>query len=317
MTALIGGAVATYGVFEDQEKAGWRWVFYSAIVAGTLSLLLFVFVFPETNRTVLLQRKARMIRKHYPDLEVRLTFEPPRLAEKITYIATTTGKMLITEPIVVFISLWQTTVLGVLYLFFEAFPIVYGPKDVYYPNSGYGFNAFQIGLAFMGVALGITLGNIYGATLDLKFYTKMVVARKGARPPELRTYFGIGSTVLVAVSLFWFAFTTYSHSIHWIVSILASVFYGAGTMGVLLVTFGYTVDTYGPKCGAAFAAEGLIRSCITSVLPLFGDKMFRNLGPRYATLILALISLAEIAIPVVALVYGSKIRGWSSLAVKG
>ncbi|PWN88270.1 MFS general substrate transporter [Acaromyces ingoldii] len=314
---LIGGAVANYVTFDNQEKAGWRWVFYSAIIAGVISVILFIFAYPETNRSVLLQRKARLIRKHYPHLDVRLGFEPPKLGEKVLYIATTAGKMIITEPIVIFISLWQTTVLGVLYLFFEAFPIVYGPKDLYYGNSGYGFNAFQIGLAFLGIALGITLGGVYGFTLDLKFYVKMVMARRGARPPELRAYLGIGSSVLATISLFWFGFTTYSDSVHWIVSIIASVFYGMSVMGVLLVTIGYTVDAYGPKSGAAFAAEALIRSCITAILPLFGDKMFRNLGPRYAVLILALISMAEIAIPVVALLYGKTIRGWSNLAVKG
>ena len=302
----MGGLVAEHVQPIVSNVGGWRWVFYAAIIAGSINFLAILFFVPETNRKILLEKKAKLIKANHPDLDVRLDFEVPTLAKKLTFVISTASKMVLTEPVIIFISIWQTTVMGVLYLFFDAFPIVYG--------QGYGFTTSETGVAFLGVGIGICLACVYCMTLDLKIYVRLVTARKGKRDPELRTYFAIVSATVVALSLFWFGYTTYT-TVPWIVSIIASTFYGFGLMGVLLSTFGYTVDTYGLLAGPAFAAESFLRSVITSILPLFGGKMFVNLGTRNAVLILACISLAEIAIPVLALLYGSKIRQRSALAM--
>ncbi|UZJ55615.1 hypothetical protein CBS101457_004935 [Exobasidium rhododendri] len=304
---ILGSLVAEYAQPLVSDVAGWRWVFYAAIIAGSLSFVSLLVFLPETNRKVLLQRKARRMSKEHPQLDVRLDFDVPSLAKKMEYVSSAACRMVFAEPIILFISLWQTTVLGVLYLFFEAYPIVYG--------QGYGFSTVEVGAAFLGIGIGMTIACAYCMTYDLKLYVNMIKRRNGDRQPELRTYFAIVSATIVTLSLFWFGFTTYT-SIHWIVSIIATTFYGFGMLGVILCTFGYTVDTYGINAGPAFAAESFLRSMLTSILPLFGDKMFNDLNPRFAVLVLACISLLEIAIPVLALLYGSRMRKRSALAVK-
>ena len=48
------------------------------------------------------------------------------------------------------LDLWTALVLGVLYLAFQAFPIIFGQQ--------HGFNQQMVGCSFLGIGLGLVFG---------------------------------------------------------------------------------------------------------------------------------------------------------------
>jgi hypothetical protein len=132
--------------------------------------------------------------------------------------------MLLFEPMCLNLCLHSSLLLGILYLFFGAFPLIF--------TTNHGFNLWQVGLTFLGLAVGILFG-ISTTPYWQRDYEQMVhkqdtkTDQKGQPEPEFRLPQVMLGSVLVTVGLFWFAFTTYS-SVHWIVPIIASGVFGMG-----------------------------------------------------------------------------------------
>ena len=92
--------------------------------------------------------------------------------------------------------------------------------------------------------------------------------------------------VLIPISLFWLAFTTY-RSVHWIVPIIASAPLGMGICYAFTSTFTYLVTAYRPIAASVLASNSFFRSCFACVFPLFTTAMYNTLGTVGATALLA------------------------------
>lgn len=86
--------------------------------------------------------------------------------------------------------------------------------------------------------------------------------------------------------LFWLAFTTYP-SIHWILPILGSLLFGAGTYLIFTSVFTYLVVAYRPVAASALASNSVMRLSFGAVFPLFANAMYARLGTVGATALLA------------------------------
>jgi len=122
------------------------------------------------------------------------------------------------------------------------------------------------------------------------------VEKDGDPPPEFRLIMGQVGGVLVSVSLFWLAFTTYKH-IHWIAPIIASVPFGTGAYLVFTSSFTYLVIAYRPIAASAMASNIAMRGTIASAFPLFATQMYHTLGTVGATLLLACLSTVMASFP--------------------
>lgn len=74
----------------------------------------------------------------------------------------------------------------------------------------------QKGLSFCGLGIGIIIGSLCHPIWQ-RYYQRITDETGKRPPPEEHLRKGLYGVVLVPVSLFWFAFTTYP-SIHWSVS---------------------------------------------------------------------------------------------------
>lgn len=305
---IIGGAVEKYSPSKSlADNEGWRWLFYAAIIAGSVITLLHCLVM-ETHHNIRLRRRVRTLRKTHPDQPWTTEADSNGLSfvAKMYIVSLSAIKMIGEEPIIFFVSIWQTTVMAIIYLFFESFAVIFG--------AGHGMDAFQVGLTFIGIGVGMLLACGWSLTGEITLWVRRVTRAKGERQPEMRIPQGLMGAVLTVIGLFWFGYTSYP-SVHWIVPIIGSAVYGAGALSVMLATFSYIVDTFAFRAAPAFAALGLIRSIVTGVLPLCGTQFYTNVGPRQATLILACIALLEIGIPVAAMKFGPTLRGKSKFAM--
>ena len=191
-----------------------------------LLLALIIFLVPETFSKVLLKRKAQQLRKSTGESQWYAAIE--KMDQSITQTVIRSCyrpfQLLIYEPMCISLDLYSAVLLGILYAFFGAFPLVF--------QVNHGFELWQIGLTFLGLAVGIMLGV---ATDPFWHMNRDRLVRKheaaggepGSSEPEFRLPPAILGGVLVPVGLFWFGWTSYS-SVHWIVPIIGSGFFGMG-----------------------------------------------------------------------------------------
>src|SRR5439155_25850003 len=117
--------------------------------------------------------------------------------------------------------------LGCLYLFFQAFALVF--------MNNHHFTLSQLGLSFLGLLVGMIAG-VLSDPIWRRNYMNLVASRNGQSIPEFRLAPAMVGGILVPIGMFWFGFTTYA-TVHWIVPIIGSVFFGLGTLLVFSGVF--------------------------------------------------------------------------------
>ncbi|EDN99438.1 hypothetical protein SS1G_02292 [Sclerotinia sclerotiorum 1980 UF-70] len=242
----------------------WRWTFYVLIIWSACNLSLIFSLVPETFHPVVLRAKARKIRKETGDdrwyaPNERLNKSIPKT---IGYSLLRPGQLLIFEPMCLNLCVFSAILLGILYLFFGAFPLVF--------EGNHGFQQYQVGLAFLGLFIGMVLG----AATDpfwQKNYARLIKQREqmtgevGGSEPEYRLPPAILGACLVPIGLFFFAWTTYS-SVHWVLPIIGSGIFAMGTLLVFTGIFTFLVDAYPLYAASSLAANSFMRSS-------FGEKV--------------------------------------------
>ncbi|KAF8878172.1 hypothetical protein CPB84DRAFT_1794365 [Gymnopilus junonius] len=187
--------------------------------------------------------------------------------------------------------------LGILYLTFQAFPIVF--MDVH------SFNTQSAGMSFLGIGLGMLLG-ISTQPYWNRLYRRVEEENNGKVPPETRLIMGEIGGVLVPFGLFWLAFTTYK-GVPWIVPIIASVPFGSSIHFVFTSTFTYLVTAYRPIAAT-------MRSSFAVAFPLFANQMHHRLGTVGATARLAGLMTILAPLPFVFRRMGARLREESRFA---
>lgn len=185
------------------------------------------------------------------------------------------------------------------YLFNDAFSVIFGP-------TGKGYNTLQIGLCFLGIVVGITLGPPTQIWQE-RSYQKRVSATGGANIPEARVQLGQVAAVTFPISLFIFAFTSYTW-LSWVAPVVASGLWGWSIYTLILMTYTYTEDSYGIFSASALAGIGLVRNAAGCGFPLFARQLFINEGFQYAGLLLACLALVLMPIPFVLARKGERLR---------
>jgi DHA1 family multidrug resistance protein-like MFS transporter len=216
-------------------------------------------------------------------------------------------QMLVQEPILLAITIYLALIYGILYLFFEAYPISFGEVR--------GWKSLGVAaLPFIGILIGVILGVcliIY--TTKTRFARKL--AKHGKVVPEERLVPMMIASVLLPIGLFWFGWTS-SPEISWVPQVIAGVPIGLGILVIFMQGLNYIIDVYMMFANSAIAANTLVRSALGGSFPLFATQMYQNLGVDWASSVLGFITLAMIPIPILFFIYGAKIRAMSKFSPK-
>jgi hypothetical protein len=278
-------------------------------MVGLFALLFGAFQ-QETYKKIILQKRARKLGIPPPPNPL-----PPGLA-RLKFILFVTVlrplRMLVTEPIVAYFSMYTAFNFAVLFGFFNAFPIVF--------QGIYKFNIGESGLTFLGIGLGCSIATGVFIMIDRVTYRKKTLAARAKGDmsplaPEQRLHSAMLGSFLLPISLFWFAWTARA-DIHWIVPLLATVPFGMGNLLVFCSCVLYLIDTYGSSAGAsATAANGMLRYVLGAAFPLFTVQMYKRLGIGWATSLLGFVTVALLPIPWMLYKFGPRIRARSTYAV--
>ena len=292
------------GGFITDSYLGWRWTAWITLIASAAFGILGLFIIPETYAPVLHQQRAARLRQETGNwaLHALLDENRPTAKDIMWKYLLRPVQMLFLEPILLLITLYLAVIYGILYLFFEAFPVSF--QEVRgWTNKGVA------GLPFIGILVGMLLGVIL-----IIYQTKTRFARKlekhGQAVPEERLVPMMIASVLLPAGLFWFGWTSNPH-VSWVPQVIGSVPIGMGILVIFMQGLNYIIDVYLMFANSAIAANTLIRSMLGGAFPLFAVQMYHNLGVNWASSLLGFITAAMIPIPVGFFIYGKRIRAMS------
>jgi len=218
---------------------GWRWTYYVTLMwAGIMVVAIGVLV-PETYAPVVLRNKARKMRAETGDdtWKAKMELSKKSIARTIVHSMYRPFLILFLDPMCFSLCLFSAILLGVLYLFFGAFQLVF--------SVVYGFNLWQTGLCFLGILIGMLTATCtdpiwhYLYIHQLNKHEKRVGAR--ISEPEFRLPSTIVGSWLCVIGLFWFGWTIYP-SVHWIVPIIGTGVFGCGIILTYVGIFTFLVE---------------------------------------------------------------------------
>jgi len=298
------------------ESLSWRWVFWILAIFGGVFGVSLAFVGRETFHQTILNAKVARLRKETGNTQLRSKLNNGLLPKEVFARAIARPmKMLFLSPIVFLMSLYISVNYGILYLFFTTMTFVF--------EGQYGFSSGAVGLAYLGMGVGMILGMGALGTLSDKNIKKHQA--KGNAKPEHRLpmFLTIPGAVSLPLSIFLYGWTTY-YGVHWIgtsshlslnrvvltatVPIIGTAFIGVGNLTAMMTIQTYLVDAFTVHAASAIAANTVLRSVFGAVLPLAGLDMYDKLGLGWGNSLLGFVALAFIPVPVMFRLYGERIR---------
>ncbi|TVY79772.1 Citrinin biosynthesis cluster MFS transporter mrr1 [Fusarium oxysporum f. sp. cubense] len=292
------------GGFIVGSSLSWRWTMWVVVISGLAAALLGFFTFTETYPPRILQMKARRLRRKTGKMNIRSSLDEEAISAR--HIAQVylirPWRLFFTEPILVLLTIYQSFIYGLMYLFYQSYPIAFG--DVR------GWSQQFSSLALLGIIIGVVVGTITVVAYNETYFKRQLRANEGAFEPEARLPLMIFGGLLVPIGLFWYAWTS-NPSIPWPSEVCAGILIGWGMYTIFIQCFTYIVDCYTIMANSAMAANGALRSVFGAAFPLFAGSMYRGLGVPWSTSILAFLSLVMVPVPIIFWYYGQRIRAWS------
>jgi DHA1 family multidrug resistance protein-like MFS transporter len=275
---MVFGLICTpgpiVGGFITQSHLGWRWTQWLTLIMAAASMLTAVIFVPETYAPIILSRRAKARRFETKNwaLHAKIDEQQTRLSDILTRYLFRPLQMLIQEPILLLITLYMAFIYGILYLFFEAYPVSFQEERGW--NLGVGALPF----------LSLTIGVIFGATF-VSYLTKTRFARKmkeqGHVVPEERLPPMMLGAFMLPAGLFWFAWTSSPH-ITWVPQVLSGIPIGMAIFMIFMQGINYIIDCYLMNANSALSANTLIRSFAGAGFPLFAVQMYHKLVSQFA-----------------------------------
>lgn len=314
------------------DRAGWRWIFYHQMIVLALATANIAVCMHESRGNVLLRRKCAELNKYFAGLpedavelpehtvnpsrgaapapgtplpKVRFTAEVAEPELKISLVWRSFAfplRLLFTESVVFWFSVWVSFAWAVLYMQFGSIPLVL--------RDTYGFSNTQVGAVYTALVVGAILAGIMSLTTQ-PLLRKLFPARMAR--PEGRLLAACYESIFLPVGLFWFGWSAYREA-HWIAPTLAIGCIAMGIFSIYLAVFNYLADTYHQYSSSAQAAQSMCRNLLAGVFPLIAHILWGNLTYGEAGSLLGAIGFALTAVPWLLSLFGERIRARSPFA---
>ncbi|PIG86307.1 MFS multidrug transporter [Aspergillus arachidicola] len=285
LTSVIGIALGPFvgsAIQAIHKNDPWRWIFYIQIIYNAGLIPVFWFLLYETRADVILKRRAKKLRREtgrpiYAEAELdhtsiwkllQVSFERPT-------------RMLLTEPVVAFFTLWISFAWGILFLFFSSVVQTF--------STNYGMNTLQTGLIQLAISVGALIGTLVNPLQDM-IYLRSASHNK-ENPASLSPKQGS---------------TRPSRAVCYSPADYSAT--GLGIYSIYMAVVNYLTDAYEKYAASALSAASLGRNSFGAFLPLASYQLFENLGYGWAGSLLGFIGVALSVVPVVLVLKGPAIR---------
>lgn len=196
-TVIEGPLLAPFiGGFILDSYLGWRWTQYLPAIMGFACLIALVIFLEETYPPTILVSKASELRRRTKNWGIHAKQEEIEIDLKELFQKNLSRplRILFTEPMVLFVTIYLAFLYGLLYLSLTAYALVF--------QGVYGFNAGVGGLPYFGFMGGVMLGFATIVMLN-PGYVRKLKANNNIPVPEWRLPVTVVGGVAFAGGLFW------------------------------------------------------------------------------------------------------------------
>ena len=182
--------------FTTQSYLGWRWTLYLPAFLGFFDLFFMLVFLKETYAAKILSTKAAKIRRKTQNFAIHakheeVEFDIKNLLQKYFLRPL---RMLFTEPVILFVTIYMSMIYGLVYAFVESVPYVF--------ETVYGANRGVAALPFLALTFGQIIACIF-IVIQYSRDKKKLAANNRVAVPEWRlSPTPIGAPVF-AIGLFW------------------------------------------------------------------------------------------------------------------
>ena len=294
----VGGSILgpIVGGFSEQYL-DWRWSIWIQLIFGGFIQIVHFFTVPETRTTIMMNKIAKKRRKDgHPNIwgpDELVPFKERFSAKEVLITWMRPFKMFLTEPIVLVLSLLSGFSDALIFMFIQSFALVY---------DQWGFDAVQIGLAFIAIGVGYLLAWLIFIPAIKRNHREREQKPGDERAQyESRLWFLLYTAPCLPIGLFGFAWTIMGPPIPWIASMIFAAIIGIANYAIYMATIDYMVCAYGPYSASATGGNGWARDFLAGVLTVPATPFFENIGREsgnnleYACTILACIATVLVA----------------------
>ncbi|KAH7105917.1 MFS general substrate transporter [Auriculariales sp. MPI-PUGE-AT-0066] len=282
---------------------GYKYIFVTVSVLAAVAMLIGLPGLKESYAPVILQQRARRqyqeaIANGEPTEKIILP-NKASLGHVLWINLTRPLDMLFRSLIISALSIYISVIFGIFYLCLTTFPLVF--------ESIYHWKTSVVGLAYLGLGFGFFFAAVIGSGVMNKVYLDLKAKNGGVATPEFRLPGMIVGSIVVPAGLILYAWTA-RESVHWVVPIIGSGIFSAGTMLCMIPIQLYLVDSY-EYAASALATNALLRSLFGFAFPLFAQRLFENLGIGPGnTLLAGLAVLLGVPFPIFLWYRGDRLR---------
>ncbi|TID31388.1 hypothetical protein CANINC_000017 [Pichia inconspicua] len=330
----IGGIVGE--AIMENSKLGYKWIFLINIIIGAFYVFFLMFI-PETLPRIVIEERTAIEGKEVPNVIIRefgylmdnlkgkhgsykalyeqklieegneaVVVEHVSVFNEIKFITTQALILMVTEPIIIFLSLYNGFAYGLLFLYND------GIFDVFVVNNG--LSAIAAECTYLNFVVGVCFVLLL-QPLQTWLFKRDRLKNGGVSRPEARFLLSLVTVWGFPLGLFWFAFTSDGKTNYWS-PIIAGLMLAIGDPLLWLAMLSYIIDSYSAAglSNSAIAAFCIPSFAIAAALAHAGVAMFENMSSTWAMATLGFISIGIVALVYIFFFFGHKLRAMSKIA---
>jgi hypothetical protein len=291
----------------SSRDLSWRWVDWITILFAAAVLVPLVFFLPETYSPILLYWKAKELRRLTDDDRYRSPLEFNRVSFKGRLRISLYRPLLLltTEPIILILSIYLSLLFIILYTFIAGYVHIFEHENK--------FSATSTAIAFLGIEVGMLLSTLV-VPLSMRLIRRDIYRSRASgqpRPdPEISLHMAMFGAPLVPVSLFWMGWTSRASISYWS-PVIASVFFGFGTLCIFVSSIQYVADAFEFQVASALSTLQVLRLIAAGVMSIVAEIMYKKLGISWTLTLLGGIAVLFLPVPYLLYWRGNQVRMWS------
>ena len=300
------------------EYASWRWAFYaSSIIDACVQIFGLLFLDESYTPVILRRKKQRLLKEGRTSLYTEHDFPSDSKMALMKMTMIRPFKLLTTQPIVQVLALYQGYLYGNIYILYASISTLWITK--------YHERVDIASLNYLSLGLGTLFAAEVTTQINDRIFQTLTAKNGGKGLPEFRIPIMMPATLVLAIGLFWYGWSSQAH-LHWIMPNIGIALFTAASYVCTISNNTYIVDTYGRYSASGLAATSMLRCLAGFIFPVFSPYAFvppfehkslyanyrdsyQNLNYGWTSSILAIVALC-IGLPAVIFLwkFGARLR---------
>jgi DHA1 family multidrug resistance protein-like MFS transporter len=272
----VGGWVAS------RQDLDWRWTEWITLIISAFAFILALFFLPETYLPVLLDWKARKLRKATgDDRYVSKHGEESSLSGRVKAVLPLSVKFMTSEPAIAALGGYLVLLYILLFSFLSGFDYIF--------KKTYSLSSLHQGACFGSIAAGATAFTFTAPAFYMWSRQRTEYVHGAPITPEFRLWPAMATAPLLPVSLFWLGWTNYASISIW--SGLAACFcFGVVLNAMYVSSYEYIIDSYGDHAAVALSSITMMRYLIAGGMVMAARPMYIGIGVHWTMTLLGCVA---------------------------